>query len=488
MINVQKPNREKSVNISASTPGIKGIRIEGRHSGSGSDSGSSRSSSRSKTFTTKELPEAPAFYRTESNAEIAKAPSAFEMLANPEKLLPAKEDYSEEDQQPEAGSGGGIFSNWFGSSSKKPEKGEESDISERESSNSSVSDYNRDKKTTANNTYSGDYKASTTSGYGSEASDTEYLTDKQKQKRKMEYLSQLSRLKKKGVYVSPSINTNSGYTDVKNEYMRIRADLDIENGVQFSRKMLVLCISGLEFLNNRYDPFKLKLNGWSETVMEDIDSYDDVFEELYKKYSDVGDMAPELKLMLMIGGSGFMYNMMQNASSFGATASGGRAFENNPEVMQNLINIAKKYPQSESVNTGAEAPNSSYTQPATQLPIPAPFPVHSLPVDGYGREFMPNRPMPNANESHFSGEGVAPSHSNPGVRGPSESISDIVKKMQNSGNSSSSGSSGSDSNSSDSDHIQYITVDTKKGRGSKTIRGRGRGRGRGGVTTVNIPR
>ena len=44
-------------------------------------------------------------------------------------------------------------------------------------------------------------------------------------------------------------------------------------------------ISGIEFLNNRFDPFDIKLDGWSESIHENLNEYDDVFEELYEKYN-----------------------------------------------------------------------------------------------------------------------------------------------------------------------------------------------------------
>ena len=48
--------------------------------------------------------------------------------------------------------------------------------------------------------------------------------------------------------------------------------------------MLMACVSGLEFLNNRFDPFDLKLDGWAESVNENLEEYDEVFGELHEKY------------------------------------------------------------------------------------------------------------------------------------------------------------------------------------------------------------
>jgi hypothetical protein len=73
--------------------------------------------------------------------------------------------------------------------------------------------------------------------------------------------------------------------------------------------MLLGCITGLEFMNNKFDPFDLELDGWSESINENVDDYDDIFEELAEKYKGSSNMAPELKLLLMVGGSGFMFHL-----------------------------------------------------------------------------------------------------------------------------------------------------------------------------------
>ena len=46
-------------------------------------------------------------------------------------------------------------------------------------------------------------------------------------------------------------------------------------------------ISGVEFMNNRFDPFDLKLDGWSESVHENITDYKDIFAEFRKIMSIV---------------------------------------------------------------------------------------------------------------------------------------------------------------------------------------------------------
>jgi hypothetical protein len=63
--------------------------------------------------------------------------------------------------------------------------------------------------------------------------------------------------------------------------------------------MMVAMITGLEFMNKRYDPFDLKLEGWSESMMENVEDYDEVFEELFIKYRSSVSVPPEIKLIMM---------------------------------------------------------------------------------------------------------------------------------------------------------------------------------------------
>ena len=77
--------------------------------------------------------------------------------------------------------------------------------------------------------------------------------------------------------------------------INLKKQKELENGVKFSRKMLIASVTALEFLNNKFDPWDIQLDGWSESVMENIEDYDDIFEELYEKYNTKVN-APEIRL------------------------------------------------------------------------------------------------------------------------------------------------------------------------------------------------
>jgi hypothetical protein len=101
---------------------------------------------------------------------------------------------------------------------------------------------------------------------------------------KSDLINKLGRLEKKGFAVNKRLNAYSNVEDLRTEVKRITYSIDVEQSIRFSRRMLVACVTGLEFLNKRYNPFEIQLEGWSESVMENVDDYDGVFEELYVKY------------------------------------------------------------------------------------------------------------------------------------------------------------------------------------------------------------
>jgi hypothetical protein len=68
-------------------------------------------------------------------------------------------------------------------------------------------------------------------------------------------------------------------------------------------------VTGLEMMNEKFNPLDWKLDGWSESVHENVEDFDEVFEELYDKYKGKGNMPPEARLLFMLAGSGFMFHM-----------------------------------------------------------------------------------------------------------------------------------------------------------------------------------
>ena len=153
---------------------------------------------------------------------------------------------------------------------------------------------------------------------------------------KSDLLNKLGRLEKKGFAVNKRLNAYSNVEDLRTEVKRITYSIDVEQSIRFSRRMLVACVTGLEFLNKRYNPFEVQLEGWSESVMENVDDYDGVFEELYVKYRSKVAVAPEIKLIMMLGGSAMMFHLT-NSMFKTALPNMNDVLKQNPDLVKNMM-------------------------------------------------------------------------------------------------------------------------------------------------------
>jgi hypothetical protein len=128
----------------------------------------------------------------------------------------------------------------------------------------------------------------------------------EEKKEKIEFLNKLQRLEQKGFQISRRYTMDNSLDEMKQEYMRLVDARNLEASLRFQRQALIGVVTGMEWLNGRFDPFDLKLDGWSESVHENVEDFDEIFEELYDKYKDRGKMPPEMRLMTSLAGSGFM--------------------------------------------------------------------------------------------------------------------------------------------------------------------------------------
>jgi hypothetical protein len=165
-------------------------------------------------------------------------------------------------------------------------------------------------------------------------------------KQKSFLLFKLKRLEEKGYPPVKLFTMDDPLVKIKSEVERINKEIEVKRGVEFSRQGLLFFTNGIEMMNNKFDPLDLQLDGWSESVAANIDSYDDVFEELYEKYHTKVSVAPEVKLIMMILGSAFMFHF---SKTFAKKSENIQNIFNNPDVMASvgkaMAEEARKQPQ-----------------------------------------------------------------------------------------------------------------------------------------------
>ena len=166
---------------------------------------------------------------------------------------------------------------------------------------------------------------------------------------KADLLNKIARLQKKGFSPGRKFTIHSDVEELRTEYKRIVYGIEADQSIKFQRRMLIACVTGIEFLNKRYDPFDVQLDGWSENMMEGIDDYDGVFEELYAKYREKVNVAPEIKLIMMVGGSAMMFHLT-NSMFKNVMPNMKDVMKKNPDLMKNMI---------DALNTTQQPPSGS---------------------------------------------------------------------------------------------------------------------------------
>jgi hypothetical protein len=155
---------------------------------------------------------------------------------------------------------------------------------------------------------------------------------------KNSYLTRMMRLSSKGMGGQRMTMANS-LDEIKAEYGRVVDSRNLESSLKFQRNMLMTFATGAEFLNNRFNPFDVNLEGWSESVHENAEDYDEIFEELYDKYKDAGKMPPEVRLVMTLGASAAMFHVTN--TYFKSKMPGmDDILRNNPDLMKQFATAA----------------------------------------------------------------------------------------------------------------------------------------------------
>jgi hypothetical protein len=180
---------------------------------------------------------------------------------------------------------------------------------------------------------------------------TPQLSKEELLREKFKILQKLEELEAKGIRLTKKYTMESSLLEMKGEYETHLEEREKKNSIKFQQKLLMTAITGIEFLNNKFDPFDLKLDGWSEQINENIDDYDEIFAELHEKYKSKAKMAPELKLLFQLGGSAIMLHMT-NTMFKSAMPGMDDIMRQNPELMKQFTQAAVNTMSQSSPNFG----------------------------------------------------------------------------------------------------------------------------------------
>jgi hypothetical protein len=252
--------------------------------------------------------------------------------------------------------------------------------------------------------------------------------EKEKQE-KIEYLNKLQRLETKGYPVSKRFTMDNSAEEIKQEYTRLVDARNLEGSLRFQRQMLMGAITGLEWMNDKFDPFDVKLQGWSESVHTNVEDFDEIFEELYDKYKERGKMPPEMRLMMAVAGSGFMCHV---SNSFFR-----QKMPSMDDVLKSNPMLAKQMAQAAAAQAGPGFGNfmgmaMGMPQPGNGGPPPN-MPASAMAMDSPGPTggFFGNnaRAPPNPSPLVQAATAAGPNGSRREMKGPS-GVDDILRTFE----------------------------------------------------------
>ena len=237
------------------------------------------------------------------------------------------------------------------------------------------------------------------------------LTKEEMLREKFKFLRKLEALEKKGVELSKKYSMESSLQEMMGEYETIMEEKTKLNSVKFQGNMLMAVINGMEFLNGRFDPFDIKLDGWSEQVNENINDYDDIFGELYEKYKSKASMSPEIKLLFQLGGSAMMVHMT-NTMFKSAMPGMDDILRQNPDLMRSFQNAAVN--SMANTNPGFSGFMTNMMNPEVPSGMGPPPPMATQgpnamppPQGRPGNNNYANRPDLNMSRSNFTDQGIS---------------------------------------------------------------------------------
>ena len=209
------------------------------------------------------------------------------------------------------------------------------------------------------------------------------LSAEEERKKKIDLINKLNRLETKGYNLTKRFTMDNALEEIQVEFDRLVDAKNLEASLRFQRQCMMGVVTGAEFLNSKFNPFDWELDGWSESVHENIEDFDEVFEELYDKYKGRGNMPPEAKLLMSLVGSGFMFHMSNSFfRSKMSNADPADIFRANPQLAKqfaqaaaqqagpgfgNFMGAAMGMPQ------GMPQQAQQMPQQAQQMPQPGPF-------------------------------------------------------------------------------------------------------------------
>lgn len=275
------------------------------------------------------------------------------------------------------------------------------------------------------------------------------LSDRDRRRKKKMMIKKLEEWYERGhIKNMTRFDMDSSYEEVEDEYETAIEDKRKKDSLKLQGWWLKTLVNTVEFGNSTFDPFGIDISGLGEQVEEDLDSYEEIFGELYEKYKG-GKMAPELALLLKVGVTAATVSFTNKALSSAAPGFND-VIKQSPELMKMFTNatvesMSQKSPgfafASNILNT-PEKVNTTYGPPPAPIETKTQAPPRRPGTMEFTERPNPQRPdISQARGTMFREKGVELNNFGqadekqeksfrPEMKGPSEDIDNFLSALK----------------------------------------------------------
>ncbi len=208
-------------------------------------------------------------------------------------------------------------------------------------------------------------------------SGTKVAREKKKRKEellheKVEMLTRIINLSKNGFTATKEWDVKDDIDEIRYECYRMQRESNSKKSIKIMRRVLVTITTLVETGNSYFNPFNLRLDGFSESMMLNLDDYDDCFEQIHHKYSGRSSVGPEMQILFTFMSAAIFHHA---GNAIGGGRGGGGSEKKKSSVspmssvmsMMGMLNRNKSTPVASSFPTPRSAPpprNANHQSPA----------------------------------------------------------------------------------------------------------------------------
>lgn len=190
---------------------------------------------------------------------------------------------------------------------------------------------------------------------------------------KVEMLTRIINLSKNGFTTTKEWDVKDDIDEIRYECYRMQRESNSKKSIKIMRRVLVTITTLVETGNSYFNPFNLRLDGFSESMMLNLDDYDDCFEQIHHKYSGRSSVGPEMQILFTFMSAAIFHHA---GNTIGGGRGGGGTERKKSSVspmssvmsMMGMLNRNKSTPVASSFPTPRSTPPPMHANHQSKVP------------------------------------------------------------------------------------------------------------------------